>query len=581
MHSRQDAAPSRWVAVGVAAVGAFLLFFFRLGGTPLLDPDEPVYGQIAREMVRSGNWLTPHLAGRPWFDKPPLFYWASAAAMVGLGPTELAARLPSALAAVLLAALVFGLGRHLFGRRAGWIAAAVLATAAQTIILGRAAVTDMLFALTLMAALGAFGLWYEGIGRSKGWAALCGGALGLALLCKGPVAIVLLGAAVLLFLLWERKLGRLLSIDLLVALLCCLLVAGPWYAAMLALNREAFLGQFIDQNNLQRFSRPEHKQGASPLYFLPVLLIGLFPWSAFLPGAMSAGRRQSAGRLLLVWIAVVFLFFSASSTKLVTYIYPLYPAVALLIGACLGNREKGAGNQERVGRRPGLSAGTWPLFPVTCATTILGVLFAVGLVVVAKRQYPAALMAAGVLGVVLLAGTIGGMVMARRGGTPLPAYGMMMVGVASVLAGLIVPRVATAVSLRELAIWENTTHRPLVAYRLRTPGFLFYAGRELPYEEEPLALAQRARSVPGLAVAMSRRALPGLASATPGLEWRVIWQRGSRVVAEPVRLGVRQAEPDGRVQPPVETSRRDGPHRWADEQAQPGRFLPSTAASAA
>ena len=83
--------------MATAAVGGYFLYFFRLGGTPLLDPDEPVYGQIAREMVKTGQWLTPHLGGRPWFDKPPLFYWTSAAAMAVLGPTELAARLPSAL----------------------------------------------------------------------------------------------------------------------------------------------------------------------------------------------------------------------------------------------------------------------------------------------------------------------------------------------------------------------------------------------------------------------------------------------------------------------------------------------------
>src|SRR5947199_3648130 len=113
MQPTRSVVRSRW-AVGAAALGVFFLFFFRLGGTPRLDPDEPVYGQIAREMVKTGHWLTPHLAGRPWFDKPPLFYWASAAAMAVLGPTELAARLPSALAAVLLAGLVFVLGRRLF-----------------------------------------------------------------------------------------------------------------------------------------------------------------------------------------------------------------------------------------------------------------------------------------------------------------------------------------------------------------------------------------------------------------------------------------------------------------------------------
>src|SRR5713226_1112871 len=120
MQSTGSVFRSRWIAAGAAAVGAYFLFFFRLGGTPLLDPDEPVYGQIAREMVRTGQWLTPHLGGRPWFDKPPLFYWAEAASMAVFGPTELAVRLPSALAAVLLCLLVFGLGRRLFGRWTGW-----------------------------------------------------------------------------------------------------------------------------------------------------------------------------------------------------------------------------------------------------------------------------------------------------------------------------------------------------------------------------------------------------------------------------------------------------------------------------
>src|SRR5437762_12063061 len=109
MPSKLSFFPSRQVAAGAAA-GAFLLYFFGLGRTPRLDPDEPVYGQIAREMAQTGNWLTPHLAGRPWFDKPPLFYWAEAASMALLGPTELAARLPSAQAAALLALLLLLLG---------------------------------------------------------------------------------------------------------------------------------------------------------------------------------------------------------------------------------------------------------------------------------------------------------------------------------------------------------------------------------------------------------------------------------------------------------------------------------------
>src|ERR1051326_6939826 len=110
----------------------------------------------------------------------------------------------------------------------------------------------------------------------------------------------------------------------------------------------------------------------------------------------------------------------------------------------------------------------------------------------------------------------------------------MVVGVSGARAGLLAPRIAPSVSLRELVHWADATGRPLVGYRLRAPGFLFYAGRELPYEHEPAALAERLRAEPKLAVAMSRRALPPLARATPELEWRVIWRRGNRVVAEPI-----------------------------------------------
>lgn len=524
-------------------MGAFFLFFFRLGVAPLLDPDEPVYGQIAREMVRSGHWLTPHLAGRIWFDKPPLFYWASAAAMAVLGPTELAARLPSALAAVLLAGLVYALGRRLFGRAAGWVSAGVFATSLQTIILGRAAVTDMLFALTLTATLAAFALWYEGKGSRLGWAALCGVSLGLATLCKGPVAPLLVGVTAVVFLLWERQAARLLKADALVAILGCALVAGPWYGAMLALHRSEFVGQFIDLNNFKRFSRPEHRGSANPLYFVPVLLVGLFPWSFFLPRAAAAARRGWAGRLLLAWSAVVFLFFSASSTKLVTYVYPICPAVALLIGACLAEWLPQASQKMQAGTTSSPAAAGRPahgdrwLRPVTGATAALGIVMAVGLILVAARQYPAARSGAIALGLLLVIGSAWAVGSSRRAAAPLLPYMVMMTGAAATLAALIVPQVAPAVSLRELAIWADTTHRPLVSYQLATPGFLFYAGRELPDEKEPAALEKRIRSVPGLAVAMSRRSLPQIEAALPDLDWRVIWHRGNRVVAEPIPHG--------------------------------------------
>jgi 4-amino-4-deoxy-L-arabinose transferase-like glycosyltransferase len=548
MPTKQSVTPSRLGMFGAAA-SVYLLFFLGLGRTPLLDPDEPVYGQIAREMVRSGHWLTPHLAGKPWFDKPPLFYWAEAASMTLFGQTELAARLPSAVAAVLLALLVLALGRHWFGSAAGWAGAAVFATSLQTIILGRAAVTDMLFALTLTAPLAAFALWFEAGGRSPGWAAACGASLGLAVLCKGPVAPVLLGGAGLVFLAWERKLHYLLRWDLAVALVCCALVAGPWYAAMLLLHRQAFVDQFIEANNLRRFAQSEHESGSSPFYFVPVLLAFFFPWCLYLGRAVVSSWQRPAGRLLLCWTGVVFLFFSASHTKLVTYIYPLYPAAALLVGAALGTRAGDPRREADLSHPP--SASSQPLganFRVACVTAALTLVFAIGLVLLAVKQYPGARTGAEALALTLVLGTGWGVVASRRS-SPLVPYTAMMTGAAVVLAAVILPQVAPAVSLRELAIWEQTTHRPLVGYKLHAPGYLFYTGRELPNESEVSGLEARIQQIPDLAVAMSRRQVPELAAATPQFEWRVIWRRGNRVVVEPTRstrgsaqLGAARAE---------------------------------------
>jgi 4-amino-4-deoxy-L-arabinose transferase-like glycosyltransferase len=282
------------------------------------------------------------------------------------------------------------------------------------------------------------------------------------------------------------------------------------------------------------------------LFFLPVLLVGLFPWCLFLPRAAAFGRQQWIGRLLLCWIGVVFLFFSVSSTKLVTYIYPLYPAAALLIGGCLaGARVRKAGQSSETPAAETTTGGPEPGRPLALiagVTAVLALLFAVGLVVVARKQYPAALTGAASLSLILLAGSAWGAVAARRGNTPLVPYGAMMTGVAVVLAGLVVPQVAPSVSLRELVIWEQTTHRPLVGYKLHAPGFLFYAGRELPNESEIAGLEARIRQEPGLAVAMSRRAVPLLAAATPQYGWRVIWQRGNRVIVEPTQSGPKPRE---------------------------------------
>jgi len=331
-------------------LGTAWLTLWSLGSLPLTDVDEPVYGQVGREMARAGwaGWLTPHLGGQPWFDKPPLFYWLSALSMRAWGVSEWSARLPSAVLAVALVAATHALARRCFPqeRRAGLWAGFALATCVQFFLLARAAVTDMTLALTLTLALGALYVWTQ-TGRGR-WVALAGAMTGLAALTKGPVALVLIGVQAVAYLLLTRQPRRLLSAALWGGLALCLLVALPWYGAMIRLHGRLFVDGFLGANNVTRYLQAEHSATSSPLFFVPVLLGGFFPWSLLLPGASVVAWRQgravwaerkadNPALFLGLWIALVFVFFSASQSKLITYIFPLYPAAAVLVGAWLAS----------------------------------------------------------------------------------------------------------------------------------------------------------------------------------------------------------------------------------------------------
>ncbi len=178
------------------------------------------------------------------------------------------------------------------------------------------------------------------------------------MLTKGPVAPVLLGATFLIHLLWTRRIERLASADAVAAVVAALAVGLPWYAAMYVMHGSAFVHGFLGVNNIQRFLKPEHSSQTGGWYscFLnvPILLAFFFPWSLFLPQAIARNCRLNDGaRLASTWFAVVFVFFSLSKTILVTYIFPLYPAAALLVGAFLSStagNDAGEGNKNGKGR---------------------------------------------------------------------------------------------------------------------------------------------------------------------------------------------------------------------------------------
>jgi 4-amino-4-deoxy-L-arabinose transferase-like glycosyltransferase len=330
------------------------LFFIGLGNPPLIDPDEPVYAATGRTMLLSGHfagWWSPHYNGALWFDKPPMTYWLIGLSMKLFGGTALAARFPSAVCALLLVILTGVLCKRLWPRTvlAGFWASIAIATCVQTVILARAAVTDMILALLLTMAL--IGLWNWLIDERDLWSlVLMGAATGLSTLTKGPVAIVLVGGTVLFFLLITKQASRLRNPFLWLSLFVALLISLPWYLSMIHEHGNLFVQGFLEANNLTRYVHSEHPQTSSPLWFAPVLLGFIFPWTVPLLfsvwAAVRSARAGDRGALLaIIWIGWVFVFFSASQTKLLTYIYPLYPAAAVLIGRWV---DSGPSRKERI-----------------------------------------------------------------------------------------------------------------------------------------------------------------------------------------------------------------------------------------
>jgi 4-amino-4-deoxy-L-arabinose transferase-like glycosyltransferase len=321
----------RAAALLLAVTAALLLL--RLGAVPLLGPDEPRYARVAVEMQRSGDWVTPTLQGQPWLEKPVLYYWLAGAAFRAFGENETAARLPSVGAAVLLVGVTALFGARVFGRAAGLHAGFILATGLLPFAYGRAASMDMLLAATVTVGLALLGLRFVGV---AGPLAVPAAAvfLGLATLAKGPLGLLLPGLVVGAYLVARREGRWLAELFSLRAVAAFLTVAAPWYVAIgLAQGRE-FVDVFLLNHNLQRFTSTIHSHPGPIYYYLPILLLGLFPWSGFAwPALFGLAPRSSRTDLfVLLWLLAPLVFFSLAGSKLPGYILPCLPPLALLMG---------------------------------------------------------------------------------------------------------------------------------------------------------------------------------------------------------------------------------------------------------
>ncbi|MBI1750612.1 MAG: glycosyltransferase family 39 protein [Acidobacteria bacterium] len=329
-----------WVAAALAAAVLYFCFFSRLDAFGVIGPDEPRYASIARAMAETGDWVTPRLDGKPWFEKPVFYYWSAAAAFRLFGVSESSARLPSAVSATLAALALAGLAWRTYGAGTAWAVLLIFPTCAGVFAFARAGTTDMPFsaalALAMVAAFHTVCDDEKSPQRLRQF--LFGALLGMAALAKGPAAIVLAGGSVGL---WALATGRWkqawrLAHPLAVIAFCA--VTLPWYV-LCAMRNPEFLSVFLLSHNVDRFLTPvfQHEQ---PLWFYgPILLLGLLPWSALLVGvardAATAGREKrwkgSHGFFFACWAIFPIVFFSLSKSKLPGYVLPVFAPLALLM----------------------------------------------------------------------------------------------------------------------------------------------------------------------------------------------------------------------------------------------------------
>ena len=316
------------------------LYFYGLGQFGLLGADEPRYAQVAREMLERHDWITPTLGGKPWLEKPPLYYWQAMIAYRIFGLRDWAARLPSALDASLIVVGVYLFLRKL---RPGFHLDGALMTASVAGLVGFAhsASTDMPLAAMFSLAMLAWYAWWETSRKLYLYASyVC---MGLATLAKGPVAPVLAGVVIALFALAAKD-GRILRRTLWVpGIMLFLLVTLPWYLAAQIRNPE-FFRIFILEHNFARFGSNLYHHEQPFWFYLPVAALALVPWIVFVAAAaLEVARAWWAERTsilasedalsfyLLLWLFVPMLVFSLSHSKLPGYILPAVPAGPLLV----------------------------------------------------------------------------------------------------------------------------------------------------------------------------------------------------------------------------------------------------------
>jgi 4-amino-4-deoxy-L-arabinose transferase-like glycosyltransferase len=327
-----------YAIVAILAASAFA-FLFGLGRIAFLGPDEPRYAEVAREMYESGDYISTRLCGCLWFEKPVLVYWMSAAGYHLFGVNEFGARIPVALTALGLVALLYYSLNKLGRRNLALASSLVLATSGIVIAYARVSTPDMILTAAITASLLAAFHSTRASGRARSllWA-ISFLFVGLAVMAKGLVGALLVFAILGTHLLLAGQLRSVRWRDYLIGLIVLLAVAGTWYGPVIARHGWAFIQEFFVRHHFQRYTSNEFGHPQPVYFFVVVALAGVAPWSFFLIPAIARLRtlwksRDSLLVLAWIWAIVPIVFFSFSESKLPGYILPIFPALAVIIGA--------------------------------------------------------------------------------------------------------------------------------------------------------------------------------------------------------------------------------------------------------
>jgi 4-amino-4-deoxy-L-arabinose transferase-like glycosyltransferase len=341
----------------------YVCYFSHLGAIGFVGPDEPRYAWIARDMAETGDWVTPRLYGKPWFEKPVLYYWGAALCFKLFGVSEAAARLPSAISALLATLALAWFALRLYGAETARWLLLLLPTTVGMIGFSHAAATDMPFSamltIAMVCAAVVIGLTRDAnspVVPQTPWLALIlfGFFLGLAVLAKGPAAIILSGGALFFWALFTKRWRDAFRLFHPAAIASFCLTALPWYILCARRNPD-FFRIFIIEHNFKRYLTPEFQHIQAFWYYVPITFIALLPWAALLAAPFAAAWRawkdnrwrDSPALLFVSWSVLTLVFFSISKSKLPGYVLPSIPPIVLLLSRAVSLRVRRGGPKCR------------------------------------------------------------------------------------------------------------------------------------------------------------------------------------------------------------------------------------------